>query len=53
MNPTPAYDTEITAIMQAPMDKGTQAFPEAMSKICNLAMCLERELHLGAKRCER
>lgn len=53
MKPTPINDTELMEIMQRLMSEGTEAFLDIMSRMYNLAMKFERELHLGACSYER
>lgn len=53
MNATEVNDTEIFEIMQVLMNEGMQGFPAVMTRMYNLAMQFERELHLGAGRYER
>lgn len=52
MNTTRIDDTEIEEIMQHLIDNGIEGFPEVMTRIFNLAMLFERELHIGAHRYE-
>ena len=53
MNTTTVNDTEIFEMMQLLMNEGMQGFPAVMTKMYNLAMQFERELHLGAGKYER
>jgi len=53
MKPTDANNTEITEMMQVLMNEGMQGFPTVMTRMYNLAMQFERELHLGAGKYER
>ena len=53
MKPTPLNDSELMEITQRLMTHGTEAFLEVMSKMYNLAMKFERELHLNAYSYER
>ena len=53
MRQTQTNDTEIVEMMQVLMNEGMQGFPAVMSRLYNLAMRFERELHLGAARYER
>ena len=53
MNTTERNDTEIFEMMQTLMNEGLQGFPAVMTRMYNLAMQFERELHLGAGRYER
>lgn len=53
MNTTNENNTEIIEMMQVLMNEGMQGFPAVMTRMYNLAMQFERELHLGASRYER
>ena len=53
MNTTETNDTEIVEMMQTLMNEGLQGFPAVMTRMYNLAMQFERELHLGAGKYER
>ena len=53
MNTTEVNNTEILEMMQTLMNEGMQGFPTVMTRIYNLAMQFERELHLGAGKYER
>ena len=53
MNTTERNDTEIFEMMQTLMNEGLQGFPAVMTRMYNLAMQFERELHLGAGKYER
>ena len=53
MNTTEMNDTEIVEMMQTLMNEGLQGFPAVMTRMYNLAMQFERELHLGAGKYER
>lgn len=52
MNATGIDDTEFLELLQILIVSGLRGFPEVMTRIFNIAMRIERELHIGAHRYE-